>query len=499
MANVIPSPSVIIPTNKILQPLTHLESLKLACGSGKFFEPLMTSISRNAFPKLTAMDLTDPVAVLHLMQPACSHIYHSLTTLKIQLFKRMDNPADILPHLQRLETLEASRLCLPFYSPEYSPLPLIHTLRFLYLKSVSVQWMAGHVFPALEKCRIIFPHHVDTIHASHPVTLPSCSLLLYHSNDLHPLTQFHLPSLDELDVKNAQWNVWRGDPQLAILLSIIAARSQCLTLLRLDVRCSEQLLVYVLKLAPVLEQLSLGLAHPNALSKTFFQAFIIREPNADSVAKMVGSPSQTITPLCPSLKSLHLHYRRWMRGPDKKSLVITFGDIVESRKLETTSSFSLSLSLDEALDSHWTIGKPVGEAQYSEGAGLILGISTRHAIIPVSTLLPVCGLVPLPLKVAQSLHLFSFASTASLEFLFIHDHIELMVYDYDRPPLPFSLPCELPLFAALKVLVMKCNNLSILAGHIFHKLERCRLLKGGGLKHSPSQRILRCLSAPGWM
>ena len=111
---------------QILQPLTLLESLKLACGSGEFFEQLMTTICKNAPPNLAAMDLADPVAVLYLVQPAFAHIYHSLTSLKIQLFKRMDSPVDILPHLQRLETLEACRLCLPFYSPD-SSLPLIQT------------------------------------------------------------------------------------------------------------------------------------------------------------------------------------------------------------------------------------------------------------------------------------------------------------------------------------------------------------------------------------
>ena len=474
---------------QILQPLTHLGSLKLACGSGEFFEQLMTAISRNAPPNLTTMILTDPAAVLRLTQPAFAHIYHSLTTLKVQLFKRMDRTVDILPQLQRLETLEACRLCFPSYSPD-SHLPLIQTLRFLYLKSVSIQWMAGRAFPSLERCRVIFPHHADTLHASQPVTMPSCSFLLYQSNDLQSLTQFHLPSLDTLDVKSAQCNVWRGNPQLASIYPLLAARPQCLTLLRLDVQCSEQLLVYILKLAPTLEELWLGLAHPNALSKRFFQEFIVREPNADDISAMVGPPTQTIVTLCPSLRLLHLHYRRWMRGPDKNSLVVTFSDIVGSRQLETESSFSLNLTVDEALEqSHWTIGQPARKIHNLEGVDLILGITTPRATIPMSTLLPKRGVVSLPFKKAESLHLFAGGST-SLEFLFIRDHMELMVYDYDRLPPPPSLSCASPLFYALRVLVMKCDNLSFLAGHTFHKLERCRLLKVGRFTRSPSERML---------
>ena len=475
---------------RILQPLTHLESLKLACGFSEFFEPLVIAISRDALPNLTSMGLTDPAAVLCLAQLACSHIYHSLTTLKVQLLKRMDSPVDILPHLHRLETLEACGLCLPFYSPD-SALPLIHTLRFLYLKSVSVQWMAGHVFPALGECRIVLPLHADTIHADQPVTMPSCSFLLYNSNDLHPLAHFLLPSLGILDVNNAQWNVWRGNRQLASLCPILTTRSQCLTILRLDVRCSEQFLVYLLKLAPVLEELWLGLAHPSALSQTFFQTFIVRAPNADSVSVMVKPPSQTIAPLlCPSLKSLRLHYRRWTRGPEKTSLVVTLSDIVGSRKLETKSSFSLSLSFDEAFEeSHWTIGKPVRKPEYFEYPHLVLGIATPHAIIHMSTLLPIRGLVSLPFKTAESLDFLAGSST-SLEFLSIRDHMKFMVYDDYRPPPPSSLPCALPLFGALRVLIMECEDPSFLDGHTFHKLERCRLLRKYQFRVTPRKRML---------
>ena len=480
---------------QIFQPLTHLQSIKFVCGSGEFIEQLVTAISRNAPPNLTAMVLADPAAVLCLGQPACSHIYHSLTTLEVQLLKRMDSPVDILPHLHSLETLEASRLCLPLYPPD-SALPLVHTLRFLYLKSVSVHWMAGRVFPALEKCSIIFPHHTDTFHASQPVTMPSCSSLLYNSNDLHPLAQFHLPSLDALDVKNAQWNVWRGNPHFASLYPIFATTPQCLTLLRLDVQCSERLLVYMLRLAPVLEDLWLGLARPNVLGKTFCQAFITRELHADCASEVIGPPSHTITPLCPSLKSLHLHYRKWMRGPDKNSLVVAFGDIVESRKLVVNPSFSLKLSFDEAPEeSHWTIGMPVRKIHNFEDGDLILGISTPHTIIPMSTLLPERGLVQLPFKKAESLHLLARDPTF-LEFLPTHDHTELRVHDYGRPEQRSSLPCALPLFYALRVLDLKCDDPSFLAGHTFHNLERCRLLKVNWFIHIPGERILTEIRMP---
>jgi len=221
---------------RIWLPLVHLESFKVARGFGGFLGPIMTAIRSSAPPNLTSIEIEDLAAVLYLVQPAGLHITHCLTTLKIHLFKRVGIPVDILPHLHRVEFFEARNLCLPFYPPD-APLPLNNTLRFLHLKSVSVQWMAGHVFPALETCRITFPHHVDTIQALQPVTMPSCYFLTYNSNDLHPLAHFYLPPLSELEVKSGEWNTWRGNRQLAILYPIVTAGAQSLTALHLDVNC----------------------------------------------------------------------------------------------------------------------------------------------------------------------------------------------------------------------------------------------------------------------
>jgi hypothetical protein len=86
--------------------------------------------------------------------------------------------------------------------------------------------------------------------------------------------------------------------------------------------------------------------------------------------------------------SLHLHYRRWLRGPDKRALIVAFGDIMESRNLEDNGPFNLTLSFDEALKSSWSIHKPVRKIPDLGRADLILGISTPHGIIPISTKLP---------------------------------------------------------------------------------------------------------------
>ena len=471
----------------ILQPLVHLKSFKLACGFGELVEPLMASISKSATPNLTTMALKDPVAVFYLVQPAYLHITHSLTALTVLLAKRMDNPADILPHLHRLEFFEARNLGLPFYPPDVS-LPLTHTLQFLTLKSVSVQWMAGRVFPVLMQFQVKFPHNADIIQASQPIFMPSCYHLLYYSNNLHPLTHFHPRSLNRLDVKSAQWNIWRGNPHLVALCSAVAAGAKGLTQLHLDVECSEQLLVYMLSLVPALQSLWLDLARPNALSTTFFQAFVVKKPNADGVSDMVRQPSQTITPLCPSLTSLLLHYKRWLRNPGEKALIVALADIVASRDSRMFSQFSLLLSFDEMLEnSTWSIDKPVKNSRSIGSTEVTLGISVPHGIVPMSKVLPRTGIVALPYKEAEYLRLWHSHSSSPIEFLFTHDHMELMVYDYHPLPSPTSLPYALPLFYSLRVLVVEGTDPSFLVGHTFHKLERCKVVGSpGSFGASPS-------------
>jgi len=198
---------------------------------------------------------------------------------------------------------------------------------------------------------------------------------------------------------------------------------------------------------------------------------------------MVKPLSQTIDPSWPSLRSLKLRYRRWLRGPDKKALIAVFGDIMASRYPKKPLSFALRLSFDEAPKSTWQIG-PTRKFLHSEpristngDVKLMLGISTPRGIIPISGDLLLDSVVPLPVKEAEYLALSGFRSSPFAEFQFTHEHMELMVYNDVRPPLPPSLPCTLPLFSALRVLVVEIVNPSFLAGHTFHKLERCRVLE----------------------
>jgi len=471
-----PPPGEYNALDTVVQPLESLTGFIMPknCDLGSFLEPLMTAISTTTLPCLTKLDLSDSRAVLFLAQPTCPHYFFSLTNLTITLSRRMESPADILPHLRRLEYFEAQRLYLPIYPPGAS-LPLIQTLSYLSLKSVSVQWMAGKVFPALEICNITFPHHIDAI-CVQPVTMLACRELIYDSNGLDPLRHFHHPPLDLLRVRSGQWNVRRGNPQFVAICPTLFASAQSLCDLDLEVKCSERLLVLALHLLPTLVCLCLRLTSPHALSETFFQRFVARRSNAGSPCEMAALPR---VPLCAKLTVLDVYYRRWLRGHEKKGLIPVFSDIVSSRFSEKDSGLSLCF---DAPNQNWGVQMPVESAcdVAIDGNHSAIGISSPYGIIPLewyegsaST-----SLSDVPFKEAEYLVAHHRLSIGCLSTL--HNLVDLRV-GYRPDILPTAPPPTLPLFRTLRVFTAENIHPSFLVGQTFHKLERCRMsLHGEG-------------------
>ena len=453
---------------QIVPPLKNLESScsSQGCDIGSLFGLLMTAITTTATPRLTQMWSKDPNAVLYLVQPDCAHIFCSLTSLTIVLSKRMESPVNILPHLQRLEFFHAQHLCLPFY-PHDSPLPLTQTLRELFLKSVSVQWMAGKVFPVLQWCRIKFPHQSDTL-CLQPVTMPACTSLEYISNDLGPLRYFHDLPLAELAVQSGQWNVTRGNLQLIAICHMIIPCAHSLAELDIQVRCSGRLLIYMLSLLPALKTLRLGLASPRALNEAFFQAFVATKANAD-IRRQVGAPSRL--PLCSKLVELQVKYKRWLRDPERMALLSVFGDIASSRSSE--GDFELCLNF-EGLAQDWVVMMHIESIRDVElvGSQSVIGMSSPLGIIPlVNHADEGDPLTEVPFKEAEYLVPGDQLSIDCL--LTLHNLIELRV-DCGQI-LPSEPPSNLPLFHTLRVLEARGFGPSFLAGQTFHKLERCRM------------------------
>ena len=451
----------------ILQPLEKLESFTLSqvCDLGSFLAPLMRAVIKTANSHLTEMDLGNDNAVLYLMKPAHLHIFCSLKYLRIWLSRRMKTPANILPYLQRLVVFRACHLHLPIYPPDTS-LPIVKTLQTLELKSVSVQWMAGKVFPALQDCTIIYPHRVGAI-TLQPVTMPSCVFVEYHSNDLVPLRCFGHAPLAELRVTCGQWNGRRGNLQLVVLCPVIAASAQRLTKLDLEVRCSEKLLVHVLNLVPVLDELSLRLTSPHALSGAFFRAFVTPNYHAESPSEMVGLPTQVIT---PELRVLDLHYKRWLRDPERTALIPVFGDIVASHWPK--DDFYLWLNFD-GCEQYWRVERPIESLhQHSLYNVSAVGVLEPHGIVLLAAE-ENYSFMDLPFKEAEYLIARDRLSIACLSSL--HCLAELRVGDM-RNILPAAPPYNLPLFHTLIVLEVYNIHQSFLIGQTFHKLESCRIL-----------------------
>ena len=472
---------------KIMHPLQHLESFKLAasCNLGNFLEPLLNAITSTVTPRFTVIEVFHCDAALYLLQPAHVQIFSSLTTLKL-ICRRMQDSVDVLPFLHKLEIFEAQHLSLSVHSPAVD-LPLVQTLRVLHLKSVSVQWMAGRVFLALKECSIIFPHHADTIQS---VYMPSCSILRYDSNNLGGLEHFHVSHPHKLEIKCGQWSTWRGTLQLAASHPIFVA--QKFTCLHLDIRCSERLLAYMLRLVPDLEELWMRLSSPHALSSAFFLALAARGPNAGA-----GSSGQTIAPLGRKLRELHLHYKRWLRGPERNALIRVFGAVVASHP----SNFSFRFGFGEGSESQeWIVHEPVERFDFGDSETTAIGVSSPDGIVPLSRsevgdqgAHTESEYLPLPTEseyiktdVRLDLPIDFLSSCHSLKEVKMTS-----LYLKMKPDTHFSL--DTPLFHTLKVLIVWSTS-SFFAGQTFHKLERFiqRGIKGDWLDNevTPEQSPL---------
>ena len=462
---------------QITHPLQHLESFKLAasCALGNSMEPLITAIATTVTQCFTVMEVLHPDTAVYLVQPAHFQAFSFLTTLKLHC-TRMQEPVDILPSFHKLETLEAQLLSLPVYPSELD-LPLTQTLRVLRLKSVSVQWMEGQIFPALKECSVIFPQYADAIRS---VYMPSCSILKYDSNNLGAFEHFHIPHLDKLETKCGQWRTWTGTLQLVVLHPILATQS--LTNLQLEIKCSERLLAYMLGLTPALEELSMRLCSPNALSSAFFRAFA-------AGGRKVGAkpPSKTIVPLCRQLKVLHLNYKRWSRGAERNALIPAFGAIVASHSSED-QNFSFQLRFDEGPDSHdWDIHEPVKRFDVdSEHDRTFIGVSGRHGIVPLSRLLMYGRDAPSIPAETEYITVYDSLSIPINYLLCHHSLKEVRMFQscLESGPNP-PLLSNAPLFHTLRVLAVSSAPLSFLSGRTFHKLE------------SYQEKLSDCRDSPG--
>jgi hypothetical protein len=334
-------------------PLESLESFKITgpCEMNTALGNLIDLTRKAEKSKLTTLELSSASA-LYRFAEASFGVFHFLRVFKVDLAE-MKEPLDLLPHFQCLEDMYVHRLHLPLYSDTVH-LPLTRTLKRLFLKSTSVQWMNNRTFPKLVECTIIWPHFPETLLGQSGVDLSSCTSFIYDDHLLQPLGAFKLSSVDKLVVRNEAWNRPRGGQQLGFIWGPNASIERILRprILHLDTQCYDQHLITALKMIPHIEELILGLVRPDVLGKKFLLAMAAKRgkgslhPTSNEVGE--GTSGSDISPawtasLCPNLRVFGLKYRRWLREHETDELTPLFRKIVETRSKSDTPLQSLKV------------------------------------------------------------------------------------------------------------------------------------------------------------
>lgn len=328
----------------LVRPLEKLEILKItsACEMSGPFNQFLDNLTKTSTEKLTHVEIATPNVIWTLSSPCYHPFFSRLRYFKVDV-REMRDPADILPYFENLEVLEAYRLHLPTYTRD-TDLPIVRTLKRMSIKIVSVQWMSGRTFPALEDCTIIWPHHPEALRLEGGVDLPVCTQFTYDDHLIEPMSEFRLPKLDKLVVRNEAWNKPRGSTQLASVWGE-SATSKWLRprVLHLDTQCHDQHLINALQLHPDLEELVLGLVRPDGLGKKFFNHMVARRSKGVSASASSGPGSSSaqpngtsaghlVAPLLPKLKVFGVRYRRWIREKEKDEITPLLDKMIESRE-----------------------------------------------------------------------------------------------------------------------------------------------------------------------
>jgi len=320
------------------EPLGRLEAFRItgSCEPSVPFNRLLETVATTSTERLTYVEVATPNALWFLASPNYQSVFARLKHFKVDV-REMREPADILPYFQNLEALEAYRLHLPTYHHDVD-LPIVRSLKRMCIKIVSVQWMSGRTFPALEDCTIIWPHHPETLCMRGGVDLPVCTQFTYDDHLIAPMLEFRVPRLDRMVVRNEAWNKPRGSAQLASVWGESAnPRWLKPRILHLDTQCFDQHLINALQLHPDLEELVLGLVRPDGLGKKFFNSMVARRLRGTSSppepAQLNGASSGLlVAPLVPKLKVFGVRYRRWIRDEEKDEIKPLLEKIIQSRE-----------------------------------------------------------------------------------------------------------------------------------------------------------------------
>ena len=308
--------------------------IKFPCEMSSFLQRLLRILGTATGGELTTIEINS-ASVISFLALTYPSIFHSVKVLYLDI-PRLPNPVDLLPHLHQLEAFTASHLSLPIYLNDVD-IPFVHTLRHLTLNHVSIQWMSGRTFHALESCTLLFPIHRHVLH-TFSTTLPNCNDLTFQGYPLDVLNGISTKNLTDLTVKCSSFERPRGSREL-VRFSSRALRESRLAprILHISVEATNQAWIKAFTFMSSLEELVIHNAQPSSLGVKVLQSLVIHPGHRDHLGTS-ATPGRQYTPLCPSLKRLGLRYHRWLRPSEQIDLIPEFVSIIWSRQ---QSEFSL--------------------------------------------------------------------------------------------------------------------------------------------------------------
>ena len=318
-----------------IPPMMRLEELRITSevDPSPLVDRLLQSIAATAMRGLTTIETNCSYSSQCLLRMTSDCTFRSLTTLKAILPKGSE-PIDILPRFTRLEVLEIINMSLPSYQNE-SPLPFTQTLRRLYLKSATIDWMAGRVFPLLSFCAIVTP---PSPLLAHDVHLPTCREFHFDYHCTASFGRLRMPMVSSLAVNSNHWTPLQGSQGLVDMCMAGLGAALRPRVLHLAMLCKMSMLRMVLQNLPALEELSLELPRPSALSRGFFTSLLAKPVTIPARTKEVvwftwaEKQRDWQAAICPSLKVFNLHYQRWLRPNEQIGFVAPLLALGWSRK-----------------------------------------------------------------------------------------------------------------------------------------------------------------------
>ena len=303
-------------------------TIKRPCEMSPLLQRLLRILGTTVSGELTTVDINSP-NVISFLAPTYPSIFHSIKVLSLDT-PLLPDPVDLLPHLYQLESFTASHLSLPTY-PNDVDIPFVHTLRHLSLRAVSIQWMSGRTFHALESCTLLFPRHQRVLH-TFSTTLPNCDTLTFHGYPLDILIGVSARNLTHLSVTCSCSDKPLGSRQL-VRFSSRALRENHLTprILNISFEAMSRAWTKAFPFMSNLEELVIHNAQPSSLGVKVLQSLVIHPVQSNNLSTTATHGGQ-YTLVCPSLRRFGLRYRRWLRPTEAFDLIPEFMSIIRSRQ-----------------------------------------------------------------------------------------------------------------------------------------------------------------------